>query len=134
MSEDIQWLARHEHWCRVRSVATVESIRPLGEHTSTQWRYYISSPEIDAKRMGEAIRGHSRIENSTHWALDVAFGWDQCRAGVNNTAQNFATLRCIVIGLMRADATTKVGAKTERLRAGANDRYRTHILGFVALQ
>jgi predicted transposase YbfD/YdcC len=133
-SEDIQWLAQRDRWCGVRSVAMIESTRQIGEHSSTERRYYISSLGADAKRLGEAIRGHWRIENSMHWVLDVAFGEDQCRARVKNAAQNFAILRRIVINLLRADPTTKVGAKTKRLKAGADDRYRAHILGLVALR
>jgi predicted transposase YbfD/YdcC len=132
--EDIQWLAQRERWCGVRSVAMIESTRQIGEHSSTERRYYISSLGADAKRLGEAIREHWGIENSMHWVLDVAFGEDQCRARVKNAAQNFAILRRIVINLLRADPTTKVGAKTKRLKAGADDRYRAHILGLVALR
>lgn len=134
VSEDIQWLAQRERWCAIRSVAMIESTRQIGEHSSTERRYYISSLGADAKRLGEAIRGHWGIENSMHWVLDVAFGEDQCRARVKNAAQNFAILRRIVINLLRADPTTKVGAKTKRLKASADDRYRAHILGLVALR
>ena len=134
VSEDIQWLAQRERWCGVRSVAMIESTRQIGEHSSTERRYYISSLGADAKRLGGAIRGHWAIENSMHWVLDVAFGEDQCRARVKNAAQNFAILRRIVINLLRADPTTKVGAKTKRLKASADDRYRAHILGLVALR
>ena len=134
VSEDIQWLAQRERWCGVRSVAMIESTRQIGEHSSTERRYYISSLGGDAKRLGEAIRAHWGIENSMHWVLDVAFGEDQCRARVKNAAQNFAILRRIVINLLRADPSTKVGAKTKRLKASADDRYRAHILGLVALQ
>lgn len=134
VSEDIQWLAQRERWCGVRSVAMIESTRQIGEHSSTERRYYISSLGADAKRLGEAIRGHWGIENSMHWVLDVAFGEDQCRARVKNAAQNFAILRRIVINLLRADPTTKVGVKTKRLKASADDRYRAHILGLVALR
>lgn len=134
VSEDIQWLAQRERWCGLRSVVMIESTRQIGERSSTERRYYISSLAADAKRLGEAIRGHWGIENSMHWVLDVAFGEDQCRARVKNAAQNFAILRRIVINLLRADPTTKVGAKTKRLKASADDRYRAHILGLVALQ
>ena len=134
VSEDIQWLAQRERWCGLRSVAMIESTRQIGEHSSTERRYYISSLGADAKRLGEAIRGHWGIENSMHWVLDVAFGEDQCRARVKNAAQNFAILRRIVINLLRADPTSKVGAKTKRLKASADDRYRAHILGLVALR
>jgi predicted transposase YbfD/YdcC len=134
VSEDIQWLAQRERWCGVRSVAMIESTRQIGEQSSTERRYFISSLRVDAKRLGEAIRAHWGIENSMHWVLDVAFGEDQCRARVKNAAQNFAILRRIVINLLRADPSTKVGAKTKRLKASADDRYRAHILGLVALQ
>lgn len=134
VSEDIQWLVQRERWCGIRSVAMIESTRQIGEHSSTERRYYISSLGADATRLGKAIREHWGIENSMHWVLDVAFGEDQCRARVKNAAQNFAILRRIVINLLRADLSTKVGAKTKRLKASADDRYRAHILGLVPLQ
>ena len=134
VSEDIQWLAQRDRWSGLRSVAMIESTRQIGEHSSTERRYDISSLAADAKRMGEAIRAHWAIENSMPWVLDVSFGEDQCRARVNNAAQNFAILRRIVINLLRADPSTKMGAKTKRLKASADDRYRAHILGLVALQ
>ena len=134
VSEDIQWLDQRDRWSGLRSVAMIESTRQIGAHSSTERRYYISSLGADAKRMGEAIRAHWAIENSMHWVLDVSFGEDQCCARVKNAAQNFAILRRIVINLLRADPTTKVGAKTKRLKNCADDRYRARILGLVALQ
>lgn len=134
VSEDIQWLEQRNTWSGLRSVAMIESTRQIGAQRSTERRYYISSLEADAKRVGQAIRGHWAIENSMHWVLDVAFGEDQCRARVKNAAQNFAILRRIVINLLRADPSSKVGAKTKRLKASADDRYRAHILGLVALK
>ena len=57
--------------------------------------------------------------------LDVAFGEDQCRVRVDNAAQNFAVLRCIVMNLLRQDRNAKVGLKIRRLKACMNDRYRS---------
>ncbi|MFM9884682.1 MAG: ISAs1 family transposase [Burkholderiales bacterium] len=60
VSEDIQWLAQRDRWSGLRSVAMIESSRQIGEHSSTERRYYISSLAPDAKRVGQAIRGTGR--------------------------------------------------------------------------
>ena len=75
--------------------------REIEGRVSLERRYYVNSRPADPKRINEAVRAHWAIENSMHWVLDVAFGEDQCRARVDNAAQNFAILRRIVSNLLR---------------------------------
>ncbi len=62
----------------------VESQRTIGEKTSVENRFYISSRQADAEKMAQCCRGHWGIENSLHWVLDVAFQEDQCRIRKNS--------------------------------------------------
>ncbi|KVU32999.1 hypothetical protein WK65_29925 [Burkholderia ubonensis] len=78
-------------WPGIRSIAMVER------------RYYVSSLPPDVAHIAHAVRSHWCIENSMHWALDVAFGENQCRVRVENVAQNFAILRRIGMNLLRRD-------------------------------
>ncbi|HXG93049.1 MAG TPA: ISAs1 family transposase [Blastocatellia bacterium] len=72
-------LSSKDEWCDLRSLAMVEATREVKGETSKQVRYYLSSLEVDAERLSEAVRGHWGIENSCHWILDVAFREDDCR-------------------------------------------------------
>ncbi|RQZ17092.1 ISAs1 family transposase [Burkholderia sp. Bp9031] len=112
-----------ELWPGLNTIAMVESTREIGDAVATERRYYVCSLPPDAARIAHAARSHWAIENGMHWALDMAFGEDQCRVRVNNAAQNFAVLRRIALNLLRQDRTTKAGLKNRRMLACANDRY-----------
>ncbi|WP_157380662.1 ISAs1 family transposase [Burkholderia ubonensis] len=57
-------------WPGIRSIAMVER------------RYYVSSLPPDVAHIAHAVRLHWCIENSMHWALDVAFGEDLRSDGI----------------------------------------------------
>lgn len=66
-----------------------------------QRRYFVTSlPANDPARIALAIHFRWAIQ-SMHWALDVSFGEDQCRARVKNVAQNFAILRRIALNFLK---------------------------------
>jgi predicted transposase YbfD/YdcC len=127
----IDWLDEDGKRAGLRSVAMVEATPEIDARVSLERRYYVSSLPADPKRINEAGRAHWAIENSMHWVLDVAFGEDQCRARVDNAAQNFAILRRIVANLLRADKVTNVGIKNKRLKAGFDEHYRAQMLGML---
>ncbi|WP_063534050.1 ISAs1 family transposase [Burkholderia sp. MSMB1589WGS] len=117
-------------WPGMRSIAMVEATREIGGTVSVERRYYVTSLPPDAVRVAHAVRSHWGIENSMHWALDVAFGEDQCRVRVENAAQNFAILRRITMNLLRKDTQTKAGLKIRQLKAATSDNYRAQLLGW----
>jgi predicted transposase YbfD/YdcC len=131
-----EWKALGETspWPYARSAAIIEATREIGDTVTTERRYYFSSLPADATRIANAVRSHWAIENGMHWCLDVAFGEDQCRVRIDNVAQNFAVLRRISMNLLRQDRTSKVGLKTRRLKACANDNYLARILGWPGSQ
>ena len=65
-------------WPGLKSVVMVESIREFinGREkgkSSTEWRYYISSLQLNAGEFNRQIRAHWAIENSCHWVMDMTF-------------------------------------------------------------
>ena len=115
-------------WKGLHSVGMVEAQRQIGKQVSCQRRYFISSLDANALRMGEAIRAHWTIENSLHWVLDVAFGEDNSRIRHGNAAENMAVLRHIAVSLIRQEKTAKMGVKNKRLQAGWDNTYLTKVL------
>jgi predicted transposase YbfD/YdcC len=120
-------------WPGLASVAVVESTRQVigsGKPPSTERRYYISSidGDPDARRMGEAIRGHWGIENGLHWQLDVSFGEDLRRVRKDHGAENFSRLCRIALNLLKGETTAKVGVKGKRLKAGWDEPYLLRLL------
>lgn len=119
-------------WPGLASVAVVESSRQVigsGKPPALQRRYYISSIEQpDARRMGQAIRGHWGIENSLHWQLDVSFGEDLRRVRKDHAAENFSRLCRIALNLLKSEKTARIGVKGKRLKAGWDEPYLLRLL------
>lgn len=75
-------------WPGIKSLIEVKSIREINEKRSEETRYYISSLEAQAKKLGRGIRGHWGIENGLHWVLDVVFREDDSRIRTGNAPEN----------------------------------------------
>ena len=113
----------------MRSIATVEAMRWIGDKVTVKRRYYVSRLPPDSARIALAVRAHWGIKNGMHRTLDMAFGEDQCLVRVDNAVQNFALLRHIVVSLLRQDSTTTTGLKNRHMLACANDRYLAQLIG-----
>ena len=69
----IQYHARENKWHGLKSVAAIPRERWVGKDYAVQTTYYISSLDVDARRMSELLRAHWHSENKLHWQLDVSF-------------------------------------------------------------
>lgn len=122
------WLKGKDEWKDLKSLGLVEANREVKGQSSTERRYYLSSLEVDAECLAEAVRGHWGIENSTHWILDVVFREDDSRVRVGYAAENLALIRRVALNLLAQDKSVKRGVKTKRLKAALDDRYLLKIL------
>ena len=127
----IDRLYKHEDWKDVASFAVVERVRTVGDRTSTERAYYISSLPADAERIARAVRSHWEVENRLHWCLDVQFSEDQSRVRSGHAANNLAIVRHIVMNLLRLDTTRKASIKSKRMLAATVDHYRAELLGVM---
>lgn len=124
-------------WPGLKSAVMIESTREViqGRDKSaanTEWRYYISSKDLDVSEFSHQIQAHWRIENSCHWVLDVVFDEDASRVRCHHGAENMALLRRICLNLIKQDPT-KGSIKVKRKRAAWSSDYLEHLLALQPL-
>jgi hypothetical protein len=82
-----------------------------GGSGSTEVAYAVtslSSKRADAARLGGLLRGQWSIENRLHWVRDVVFAEDHSRVRTASGPQVMASLRNLVIGLLRLAGHAKI--------------------------
>ena len=127
---NIDWLTRRHDWVGLNSISAVECSRTIGNKTSLERRYFISSHSGRcAKDIAGFVRNHWRIENGLHWTLDVCFNEDSCRTRTQNAAENLARVRRIALMLLKNEKTCKLGVKSKRTKAGYDRDYILTVLG-----
>jgi predicted transposase YbfD/YdcC len=118
----LAWLNPDHAWDGLAGVARVEAERRIGDASSRETRYYLTSLTA-ARLVHDAVRGHWGIENSVHWVLDMAFREDLSRVRVGHGAHNFSLLRRLSLNLLRQDHAARCGIKGRRLKAALNPAY-----------
>ena len=126
---EVDWFEDKSKWEKLTSFGMVESERQIGDKTTRDTRYYISSLPSDAKTFAHASRGHWGIENGLHWSLDVAFREDESRIRIGHAATNLGIIRHFALNLIKQDKTRKIGVKGSRKRAGWDGSYLHRLLG-----
>lgn len=130
VSDKIDWLENEHTWAGLKSILAVTAKREVGEKTTEETRYFISSLGADdPNKLERAVRAHWSIENNLHWVLDVAFDEDSNRTRKGYSAANLAVTRYIALNLIKTEKTAKVGVKTKRLMAGWDNNYLLKIIG-----
>lgn len=126
---EVDWFEDKSKWNKLTSFGMVESERQIGDKTTHETRYYISSLPSDAKIFAQASRGHWGIENGLHWSLDVAFREDESRIRIGHAAANLGIVRHFALNLIKQDKSRKIGVKGSRKRAGWDETYLHRLLG-----
>jgi predicted transposase YbfD/YdcC len=128
---DIAWLplvTGNPLWAGTRSLGMIQAERRVGEVTTLETRYYLSSLSSNAAQLAHAARSHWGIENAVHWVLDVAFGEDHCRIRKDHAPQNFAVLRHVALNLLRQETSARCGIKAKRLKSAWDNDYLLKVL------
>jgi predicted transposase YbfD/YdcC len=118
------WPCALAQWPGLKSLIVIERERGTpNTPTSRTLHFYLSSLTPHAKEIAQAVRAHWQVENSVHWCLDVALREDESRVRKDHAPRNLATLRRLVLNLMRQDKTAKCGLKARRHKAGWSNGY-----------
>ena len=120
VSSRLDWLVQKPEWAGLKSIAMIEETREIGNTSSVERRFFISSLPADAKRISSAVRAHWLVENALHWTLDVVFNEDNSRVRKDNAGENMAVIRHITLNMLsNAKKSFKnVGIKALRKKAG----------------
>jgi predicted transposase YbfD/YdcC len=118
-------------WLNLKSVGMVESIRTVGNKTTAEIRYFITSLVDNAQLFAKCVRNHWMIENCLHWVLDVQMGEDSSRIRKDNAPANFIVLRHIAINLLRENKSNKYGTNGKQFLASIDNEYLTEILNSI---
>ncbi|RUA33079.1 MAG: ISAs1 family transposase [Bacteroidetes bacterium] len=127
---DLRFLDVSEEWHGLKSLVKVESERcdkKTGK-TSHQDRYYISSLDVDAEYINNAVRQHWAIENNLHWSLDVIFKEDESLKKKGNSALNYGMMAKMALILIEKEKTPKMSKPSKRYQAALDDNFRAKIL------
>ena len=120
-----------EIWNGLQTFIQVKSIRHIGDEIQENTRYYISSlPLKDHLLIAKSIRKHWCIENGLHWKLDVAMQEDACRIYNPNAAENFSTLRKLVLQILQKEKSVSRGIAFKQWKAALNTDYLEKLIGF----
>lgn len=126
--DDLCWGDMQQQWKGLRSLVRVTCTRHVGDKSSEEVRYFISSLSHDAAQVLKAVRQHWGIENRLHYVLDVSLREDACRIRKDNGAENMAVLRHIALNLLRQEKTCERGIKARQKKAGWDNAYLEQVL------
>lgn len=119
-----------KHWAKLQTIAMVRRTRQVGEKSSEDTHYYISSLPLSAgaKSIAHAIRSHWAVENALHWSLDVGFREDASQVRKDEGPANLACIRRLALTQLKRETSLKVGIRNKRNRAGWDQAYMEKVL------
>ena len=88
-------------WKGLKSIGLTTSCCLRDGKEAIEFRYYISSLEVEVKQFARAVRGHWSIENGCHWVLDLTFREDESRLREQQLRENFAWLNRFALSLLK---------------------------------
>jgi len=138
-SNDVAWVGASVQWKGLRTLVRIERERTVGNKTSVETAYYLTSLPADPARLGDLVRRHWSIENELHWVLDVTFDEDQSRIRDRNSAMNLTLLRKLALSLLKREQSDPRKSPPpgipqgliamKRRRVGWNNDYLFTVLG-----
>jgi predicted transposase YbfD/YdcC len=129
---DASELLETSEWAGLKTAARITRRRNESGKVSEETVYYISDLELDACKIGKAVREHWGVENGLHHALDVVFQEDSHIYRDRNGASNLSSLRKIaLIALEKVETKKKRSKKTKRLLAAIDPEFRSNVLRFI---
>src|SRR5690554_5931122 len=121
VTEEFQKLSYE--WPDLKSVDVMMSFRQEGDEMpeAPMIHYYISSADLNAKKLAEAARQHWHIEAKFHWSLDVALRENACKIHRGQAAENLARVRHITLNYLKKKKSFKDGIRRKQKKAALDE-------------
>ncbi|MBM3197760.1 MAG: ISAs1 family transposase [Chlamydiae bacterium] len=124
VTTDLSWLDAQQEWKDLKALIEVRSARTVRGKTTEEYRYYISSKNMNAEQASQVIRSHWSVE-SYHWVLDVLFGDDS----VGHAAENLGLFRRMAYCLLKQETVNGRGMASLQRKAMWDEDYMLDLLG-----
>jgi predicted transposase YbfD/YdcC len=115
-------------WRDLNALVRIRSTCTVGDITSIEDRFYLTSLPLDAQKIMGAIGLHWGIENGLHWILDTAFKEDLNRARNKHAQANLVAVRHLAVNVLKQDKSIKAGIETKRARASWDNNFLLSLL------
>ena len=112
VTHDIKEGSKASAW-GAKTIAAIQLDRCQKSKVNTLIRYFISSRQLCAEKVLQAIKQHWLVENQLHWVLGVAFDEDRCRAREGYAAENLVVTRQVTLNLLKLDTSVNAGIKNK---------------------
>lgn len=129
---EIEYFHRDGRWWNLGAIGIVERTRQIGDQSSTEMHFFITSLKTGVRSFARAVRSHWSIENNLHWVLDVTFHDDLSRARAAAQAENLAVLRHFALNMIKLEKSVKDSVRGKRQRASWSDDYVLQIMASSA--
>jgi predicted transposase YbfD/YdcC len=122
-------IQNRDRWTNLQTVVRCRYISNAQGKETIAGRYFLSSAQPNARRIGSATRWHWGIENQLHWALDVIFDEDASRAKKGNSPINMNILRKIALTILtEVKPNKRTGFQKMMFRAAMENQYLETVL------
>lgn len=119
------------NWPQLKTLVELISKRETKGKSTQESRYYISSLDKNAVKIGTAIRSHWSIENSLHWILDISFRDDDSRIRRGNAPENIAIVKHMALNILQKAKGKRDSIKQLRKAAGWDNNQLLTILSHI---
>ena len=99
-TSDVDWYFDKDKWTGLKSIGMVKKTITKNDVTTVEYRYYISSLNINIIDFSNAIRNHWSVENKLHFHLDFTFREDANTTKNKDALMNLQIINKFTLGIL----------------------------------
>lgn len=122
-TNDVNWYFERKKWTGLKTFGVIKKSfdNPYNQEKRTEYRYYISSLDVDINLFYECTRCHWSVENKLHWHLDFTFKQDDNTTVDKDALFGLQIIKKMALGLLNPIKTkNKMSMNKLRLKISYN--------------